>query len=108
MWPSELGSRAGVVALLLLLLILQYQLWVGDGSVAEVIALKRSIEHQRQENQRLRERNLALNAEVKDLKTAMDAIEERARLELGMIREGEVFYRVVESAHISPDENGAR
>ncbi|MDQ3731192.1 MAG: cell division protein FtsB [Pseudomonadota bacterium] len=108
MWPSDLGSRASVTALVLLLLILQYQLWVGDGSVAEVMALKRSIELQRHEIERLRERNLALDAEVKDLKTAMDAIEERARLELGMIRKGEVFYRVVEPVYASSEENGAR
>ncbi len=108
MWPSDLGARVGAIAFGLLLLILQYQLWVGDGSVAEVTALKDSIEHQRQENARLRERNTALEAEVKDLKTAMDAIEERARLELGMIREGEVFYRVVEPASVASEEHGTR
>lgn len=83
-------------ALAAMLLALQYQLWVGDGSFAEVFSLERAIAAQRQQNEELRERNLALDAEVRDLKTALDAVEERARLELGMIREGEVFYRVVE------------
>lgn len=93
---SDLKMRLAFSALALLLLGLQYQLWVGDGSFAEVFALQGAIESQQQENRELRERNVALEAEVKDLKTALDAIEERARLELGMIREGEVFYRVVE------------
>jgi len=79
-----------------MLLALQYQLWVGDGSQAEVWALTNAIDSQSRENAALRERNQALAAEVNDLKTAEEAIEERARLELGMIREGETFYRVVE------------
>lgn len=88
--------RLGFVVLGLLFLTLQYQLWVGDGSQAEVDALQRAIEAQQRGNHELRERNQALAAEVKDLKTAQEAIEERARLELGMIREGETFYRIVE------------
>ncbi|MGH8504167.1 MAG: cell division protein FtsB [Gammaproteobacteria bacterium] len=88
--------RLGFSLLGLLFVVLQYQLWVGDGSQAEVWDLQRAIEAQRQENAELRERNQALAAEVKDLKTAQEAIEERARLELGMIREGETFYRIVE------------
>jgi cell division protein FtsB len=96
MLNEELKMRLAFGLLGLLLLGLQFQLWVGDGSLAEVFALQRAIDAQRQENRSLREANLALAAEVKDLKTALDAVEERARLELGMIREGEVFYRVVE------------
>lgn len=88
--------RTGFVVLGLLLLALQYQLWVGDGSQAEVWGLQRAVEAQQQENAELRERNQALAAEVNDLKTAEEAIEERARLELGMIREGETFYRILE------------
>ncbi len=95
---SELKMRLSLCALGFLLLALQLQLWIGDGSLAEVFALQREIKAQQHENGELRERNLALAAEVKDLKTALDAVEERARLELGMIREGEVFYRVVEPA----------
>jgi cell division protein FtsB len=100
---SHLNVRLAFCVLLALLLILQFQLWVGDGSMAEVWELQRAIEAQQQENKKLRERNLALAAEVKDLKTALDAIEERARLELGMIREGEVFYRIVEPIPQPPE-----
>jgi cell division protein FtsB len=79
-----------------LLFALQYQLWVGDGSLAEVWKLQHAVEAQQRYNKELRERNRAVAVEVKDLKTGLEAVEERARLELGMIREGEVFYRVVE------------
>lgn len=82
--------------LLVLLLVLQYRLWVGDGSFAEVWQLHQDVERQKDENERLRERNAALDAEVKDLKQGLDAIEERAREELGMIKEDEVFYQIIE------------
>jgi cell division protein FtsB len=96
LFTNDLAVRVAYFVLTLLLLVLQYDLWIGDGSIANVMSLQRAIEAQKQENERLRERNLALDAEVKDLKTASDAIEERARLELGMIRDGETFYRVIE------------
>jgi len=96
LFTNDLAVHVAYCVLTLLLLVLQYNLWIGDGSIANVMSLQRAIEAQKQENERLRERNLALDAEVKDLKTASDAIEERARLELGMIREGETFYRVIE------------
>ena len=79
-----------------LLLILQYRLWVGDGSLAEVWDLYQQVEMQRDENRKLRERNQALEAEVQDLKQGLEAIEERAREELGMIKEGETFYQIIE------------
>jgi len=87
--------------LVVLLLILQYRLWVGDGSLAEVWDLYQQVEMQREENRRLQERNQALDAEVKDLKQGLDAIEERAREELGMIKKDETFYRIIEP---QPDE----
>jgi cell division protein FtsB len=96
LFTNELAVRVAYCVLTLLLLVLQYALWIGDGSIANVMSLKHAIAAQKHENERLRERNLALDAEVTDLKTALDAIEERARLELGMIREGETFYRVIE------------
>lgn len=79
-----------------LLLWLQYRLWVGDGSLAEVWDLYSQVEWQREENRQLRERNQALEAEVQDLKKGLGAIEERAREELGMIKEGEDFYQIIE------------
>lgn len=85
-----------LIILAVLLLLLQYRLWVGDGSLAEVWRLHRAVEELRAANAELRDRNEALEAEVKDLKTGTEAIEERARSELGMIRDGEVFYQVVE------------
>ena len=84
--------------LVVLLLLLQYRLWVGDGSLAEVWELYRQVAEQKEENQRLRERNQALDAEVLDLKQGLEAMEERAREELGMIREDERFYQIVEDA----------
>lgn len=85
-----------VIVLLLLLVYLQYRLWFGDGSLQEVWSLHREVEAQRGENLRLRERNDALDAEVLDLQQGLDAIEERAREDLGMIKDGETFYQVVE------------
>ena len=86
-----------LVWLLLVLLVLsQYRLWIGDGSLADVWNTYRQVSAQQQENQRLLERNQALQAEVKDLKQGLDAIEERAREELGMIKDGETFYQIVE------------
>jgi cell division protein FtsB len=82
--------------LVVLLVLLQYKLWVGDGSFAEVWDLYQQVETQREDNQQLRERNQALEAEVQDLKQGLGAIEERAREELGMVKEGETFYQIIE------------
>ena len=82
--------------LFVLFLWLQYRLWVGEGSLAEVHNLRREIERQQSELQRLEQRNRVLEAEVLDLKSGLEALEERARSELGMIREGEIFYQVIE------------
>ncbi len=85
-----------IIILLILLAYLQYRLWMGEGGLLDVWELHREVENQRQENARLRERNEALNAEVLDLKQGLEAIEERAREDLGMVKEGEIFYQVVE------------
>ena len=82
--------------LVILLVLLQYKLWFGDGSLADVWELYRQVEAQKAENRQLRERNQALEAEVEDLKQGLEAIEERAREELGMIREDETFYQIIE------------
>ena len=80
--------------LLFLLVFLQYDLWVGEGSMATVHHLQQAVARQKQENAKLRERNAALAAEVQDLKQGLEAVEERARSELGMIREDETFIQV--------------
>ena len=82
--------------LVVLFVLLQYKLWVGDGSLAEVWDLYQQGELQKQENQRLHERNQTLEAEVQDLKQGLDSIEERAREELGMIKDSETFYQIIE------------
>ncbi|WP_111643056.1 cell division protein FtsB [Marinimicrobium alkaliphilum] len=86
-----------MVTLLLILLVgLQYRLWVGEGSRADQARLEREIQRQQAENERLRERNRVLAVEVEDLKTGHDAIEERARQDMGMIHEDETFFMIVE------------
>ncbi|MBT3010373.1 MAG: cell division protein FtsB [Candidatus Thiodiazotropha sp. (ex Lucina aurantia)] len=94
-----------VVAILVgLLLFLQYRLWVGEGSLAEVNNLKQEISQLQKELVGLRERNRALQAEVEDLRSGQTAIEERARSELGMIKEGETFYQVITPEEEKGDE----
>lgn len=81
--------------MLFLILGLQYRLWVGEGSFAEVWQLQESVTLQRDLNQQLVARNKQLDAEVLDLKNGVHAIEERARGELGMIGPNETFFMVV-------------
>ena len=87
-----------ILLLALLLALLQYKLWLGSGGEREVAALRAQVARQESENQRLQLRNEALKAEVEDLKSGEAAVEERARSELGMVKPGETFYRVVEDA----------
>jgi cell division protein FtsB len=87
----------GIVAgLVVILALLQYKLWIGNGSFAEVYQLNQTIAAQEKKNAAFKERNLALEAEVNDLSHGMDAIEERARSELGMIKKNETFFRVID------------
>lgn len=88
--------------LLTLIVLLQFPLWLGKGSWLRVFDLERQLEAQQAANAALRSRNARLAAEVRDLKTGYDALEERARFELGMIREDEVFFQVLEPARTSP------
>lgn len=88
--------KALVSVLVVLLLLLQYRLWVGDGSVAEVTRLRAAVEDRQAAIAMQRERNSVLEAEVQDLRAGLDAVEERARSELGMIRRGETFFHVVD------------
>ena len=91
--------------LLVLLVLLQVKLWLGDGGIHDLRELERTEELQAEENRRLEERNQALMAEVEDLKEGQDAIEERARTDLGMIREDESFYQVIEDDAQIGDED---
>ncbi|WP_404363493.1 cell division protein FtsB [Marinobacter sp.] len=79
-----------------LILLLQVRLWVGEGSFAQVWSLDQTIATQRAENAKLAARNDRLYAEVRNLRAGQGAIEERARLNLGLIAEGETFFLVVE------------
>lgn len=88
--------------LALLILLLQYPLWLGKGSWLKVWDLKRQITEQQAANEVLAARNTQLAAEVNDLKTGYGAIEARARYELGMIRQDEVFFQVMEPASSPP------
>jgi len=88
--------RQLALALATLLLLIQYPLWLGKGSWFRVRQVQEQINAQREVNRRLQERNAALEAEVRDLKVGLEAIEERARSELGMIKRDEIFFQVVE------------
>jgi len=90
--------RILAIILGLLFIVLQYDLWLSDGSLATIWRLQQEIIAQESENKIISERNEALVAEVKDLKKGGDAIEERARNELGMIKKGETYIQVVEEA----------
>ncbi len=86
-----------IIALLVcLFLLLQYKLWVGDGGIPEVLHLQEELDAANQEKAKLEERNKELDAEVSDLKKGIDAIEERARSELGMVGKDETFYQIIE------------
>jgi len=87
------GIIAGLVVILALL---QYKLWIGNGSFADIYRLDQTIAAQEKENAAFKERNLALQAEVDDLKHGMVAIEEIARSELGMVKNNETFFRVID------------
>jgi cell division protein FtsB len=82
--------------LVVILIALQLKLWVGGGGMAEVDSLRTSVKTQAEENATLQKRNEALAADVEDLKHGEQATEARARQELGLIKQGETFYQVVE------------
>lgn len=84
-----------ILFLITIFCILQYQLWIDRDGVRKLVHLNDRIEDRNATNQQLYERNEVLAAEVEDLKSGFDAIEERARMELGMIREGETFFQVI-------------
>ena len=83
--------------MVVVILLLQVRLWVGEGSFAQVWALEKSITEQREENSELATRNERLYAEVRNLRNEQGAVEERARMNLGLIREDETFFLVVDN-----------
>jgi cell division protein FtsB len=85
-----------------LLLLIQYPLWLGKGGWARVWEHDRQLSAQRARNDALQARNTALDAEVRDLKQGLEAVEERARFELGMVRPDEVFFQIVDRPRASP------
>ena len=85
-----------LIILMVLLAGLQFRLWVGEGSLAHQFELDTQIDEQRDENQRLKRRNEKVAQEVESLKTNLESIEEKARTDLGMIKEGEIFYLVID------------
>lgn len=87
--------RVFALTLLLTLGWLQYELWLGKNGVADYQAVSAEIDVQHQVNASLQSRNNEMFAEIDDLRQGLDAIEERARHELGMVKEGETFYRII-------------
>ncbi len=85
-----------IITMSVLLLLLQYKLWFGNASVRDVVNLQESVKEQQAKNEIVKQRNAVLAAEVEDLKTGLEAIEERARSELGMIKKDETFIHIVE------------
>ncbi|HET9819427.1 MAG TPA: cell division protein FtsB [Rhodanobacteraceae bacterium] len=81
--------------LIALLIGLQIKLWVGDGGMRDLRAIGARVSDQKAENAKLKQRNEALGADVEDLKHGQDAVEARARSQLGLVKPGEVFYQVV-------------
>jgi cell division protein FtsB len=95
--------RAFALILGVLLVLIQYPLWLGKGGWLRVWEVDRQLASQRAKNDMLQARNEALDAEVRDLKQGYEAIEERARFELGMVRKDEVFFQIV-----APNPRGRR
>ncbi|TPH19341.1 cell division protein FtsB [Litorilituus lipolyticus] len=87
--------RVFTAVLLVLLALLQYRLWFGKNSVPDYLALKEEVTRQQESNDKLKQRNKLLYADTDDLKLGLEAIEERARNELGMIKENETFFRII-------------
>jgi cell division protein FtsB len=89
--------KALTLIFVILIALLQYPLWLGKGSWLRVWELNRQVHEQQEKNTALKARNATLDAEVRDLKSGKAAIEERARSELGMIKQDEVFFQVIEA-----------
>ncbi|MGH8244218.1 MAG: cell division protein FtsB [Steroidobacteraceae bacterium] len=91
--------KLAFAALVAVFVLLQYRLWISDEGMREVWHLREAVAAQQEENAALAERNAQMKAEVADLKYGLDAVEERARNDLGMIAANETFFQVVDSTH---------
>ncbi len=97
--------RVLLAVLIVLLALLQFKLWFGEGGFADIRRLEQRVTEQERENALLEQRNRELEAEVDDLRQGLEAIEERARSELGMVKEEEEFYQVVPGTSGVPPED---
>ncbi|EGL55632.1 MAG: cell division protein FtsB [Pseudomonadota bacterium] len=93
-------SKPVMILLAAILVLLQYRLWLSHDGLPSLLRLHQAVEKQRLDNTELKERNQVLAAEVQDLKSGLDALEERARSELGMVKPGETFFQIIDK----PDE----
>ena len=93
--------------LLLLLVVLQYRLWFAEGSLAEQRRLELQVEEQSRINSQLQERNAVLEREVMELQSGNKGVEQRAREQLGLVREGETFYQFVDDPPVAPASTAA-
>ncbi len=100
--------RVLTLSLAALIALIQYPLWLGKGSWLRVWEVDHQIRAQQETNRQLRARNNALEAEVRDLKVGLEAVEERARSELGMIRQDEIFFQILEAAPPAPASEPAK
>ncbi len=101
--------KIATYVLLVILILLQYPLWFGDGGVIAVWRLNRGIAAQQKENAQLKDRNQTLEAQVNDLKQGLEVIEGRARSELGMVKKGETFYQIIDpKPAVTPPEGANR
>ena len=98
--------RALLAILLLILILLQLKMWFGEGGFSDVRRLEQRVEEQAEENAALEQRNRELQAEVEDLRQGLGAVEERARSELGLIKENEEFYQVVPGEVRATEDSG--
>ena len=95
--------RALALTLATLIALIQYPLWLGKGSWLRVWEVDRQLHAQGTTNQKLQSRNAVLDAEVRDLKQGVEAVEERARSELGMVRQDEIFFQILDDTrHAAP------
>jgi cell division protein FtsB len=89
-------SKPVMILLAIVLVLLQYRLWLSHDGLPSLLRLHQAVEKQRIDNAELKERNQVLAAEVQDLKSGLDALEERARSELGMVKPGETFFQIID------------